>query len=124
MADDDLKAMLGMVITVFEQTIPMLATKDDLRQVETRLDAKIDSKIDGLRQEFEAKFDSKIDGLLQELGAKMDVNSQKIDAQTEAMRAQATGERIMKDRREISELRGAVDTLDKRFDALVRPAAE
>lgn len=133
MADDDPKAMLGKLIAIFEQTIPTLATKDDLRQVEARLDAtigatreqldaKIDAKIDAAHSEFSAKLDA----ARAELAAKIDINAQKIDAQTDAMRAQAqlTGERIMQDRREISELRGAIDTLGKRFDALVRPAAE
>lgn len=133
MADDDLKAMLGKLITIFEQTIPTLATKEDLRQVESRLDAKIDAtrdqldaKIDATRDQLDAKIDNKIEALRQELGTKIDANTQRIEAQTEAMRAQAqvTGERIMQDRREISELRGAIDTLGKRFDALVRPAAE
>lgn len=125
MADDDLKAMLGKLIHIFEQTIPTLATKEDLRQVETRLDAKIDD----VRDELTARIDATrrdLDAIRIDLGAtRIDLGA-KIDAQTEAMgsQAQLTGDRIMQDRREISELRGAVDTLGKRFDALVRPAAE
>lgn len=64
-----------------------LATKDDLKALEQRLDLKIDGKIDALEQRLDAKIiateqrlDGKIDALEQRLDGKIDTLEQRLNA--------------------------------------------
>lgn len=100
MSDAELKRLIGSLIELVQDQSNRMATKDDIANMATKDDLAALATKDDLAA-VEARLEAKIDHL-----------------------SQRTADLIQKDRGDIAELRGALDMLGKRFDAIVRPAAE
>lgn len=109
MSDAELKRLIGSLIELVQDQSNRMATKADIANMATKADI--------------ANMATKDD--LAALATKDDLAA--VEARLEARidhLNQRTADLIQKDRGDIAELRGALDMLGKRFDAIVRPAAE
>ncbi len=129
MSDAELKRLIGSLIELVQDQSKRMATKDDIANMATKDDianmatkddiAALTVRIDSIESRMATKDD------LIPLATKDDLAA--VEARLEAKidhLGQRTADLIQKDRGDIAELRGALDMLGKRFDAIVRPAAE
>lgn len=133
MGDDELKRLIGSLIDHVQEQSRRMATKDDITALADRLDTRIDrldTRIDGMDLRIgsiEARMATKDDlaALEARMATKDDLNSAvgRLENRMDHL-AQRGADLIQRDRRDIDELRGALDMLGKRFDAIIRPAAE
>lgn len=100
MSEAELKRLIGSLIELVQDQSNRMATKDDIANMATKDDIANMATKDDLAA-MEARLEAKIDHL-----------------------SRRTADLIQKDRGDIAELRGALDMLGKRFDAIIRPAAE
>lgn len=132
MADEQVMTALGQVLDYLgkltekvDRIETTMATKEELGAAERRMEARLDEN----RHETTAckMAIAELTGIVSSLNKATAENTAAVEQFSRRLDVQAkqTAEYVFSDRREISEVRGGLDMLGKRFDALVtvKPAA-
>ncbi|WP_029007685.1 hypothetical protein [Azospirillum halopraeferens] len=115
MADEELKRLLGVLVDRIDVIASTMATRDDIAAIRAEMATKAD--IAAVRAEMATKAE------LADHRQETREGHARLEAMIEQV-GQRTAGLIQQDRRDIEQLRGGLDMLGKRFDALVKPAAE
>ncbi len=120
MSDTELKRLIGSLIELVQDQSNRMATKDDIAALTMRVDS-IESRM--ATKDDIANMATKDD--IANMATKDDLAAMeaRLEAKIDHL-SRRTADLIQKDRGDIAELRGALDMLGKRFDAIIRPAAE
>ncbi|HYD30954.1 MAG TPA: hypothetical protein VEB64_08890 [Azospirillaceae bacterium] len=119
--DDEAKSLLGKLVELIERQ------NDRFDRLEERMDtgfATVTQRMDGLEGRMDGlegrmgRLETRVETGFAEGDRRFDRLEAKVDANAEKM-----AEVVQSDRRRIDEVRGGLDVLGKRFDALVVPKA-